>query len=375
MKSIINLTILTLMLISCSKTRVEINQNVNITKLKEWYHNEKVNNPGNDNLISDELQIGEVDWDNVAYFPESNLYRVPLTEDAVNPRLGQYLLLHEDINGHIISGEFAFILLKDTISNLNKDQILLLFPRIESFQNMPEQLQASMIKYNLNGDRIYSSSVKNSIVNYSNEKIIFNQKSLSLPTCQNEVCIDWYWVVFDENGEVSTETFLYTICMCNDISGGGAGGNGGSSTNACLNQTNTFMSQGHACFIPISNQVISSNSNEMTKRYSWKAFTAGSWGLISYETGKIKNVPLSSGGFIREYVDGSFAHTSLVPIGVNIGGTRTATDLGAIFNYTPWWVNEVLDFSIVSTVAGCSSVTQNWQSVADYRLSNNIVIE
>jgi hypothetical protein len=58
------------MLISCSKTRVEINQNVNITKLKEWYQNEKVNNSGNDNLISDELQIGEVDWDNVAYFPE-----------------------------------------------------------------------------------------------------------------------------------------------------------------------------------------------------------------------------------------------------------------------------------------------------------------
>jgi hypothetical protein len=39
-----------------------------------------------------------------------------------------------------------------------------------------------------------------------------------------EVCIDWYWTLYDEYGNVIRETYVYTTCE----SGGGGGGGGGS---------------------------------------------------------------------------------------------------------------------------------------------------
>jgi hypothetical protein len=39
-----------------------------------------------------------------------------------------------------------------------------------------------------------------------------------------EVCIDWYWTVYDEDGYIISETYAYTTC---ESSGGGGGGNDG----------------------------------------------------------------------------------------------------------------------------------------------------
>ncbi len=345
-----------------------------VQKLKDWYQKQKPPKVHSQNLDGDDLPEVEPDWDEVQYYPTTFLYKIPLDFEIDNPRVAQYLLLHQDNAGNILSGEYAFILLKDIQNNITKEGLETLFPKLTTFDDMPAELAASMVKYNLNGEFIDSKKVENSIISITEEKLEFVEKNAPLPECQATLCTDWYWTTW-LNGVVITESYLYTTCTCISYGGGGGTtGNGNNSPTSCQSQLTAFSNQGHSTFSPVAEQTLTETSSSIKKKYIWKAYTAGTWGLLSYEEGVIAKIPGPNNITVKQFE--SFTHTSMASVGFSIGGTRTFQDLGASINVTPFHVQEQLDFTVTHKVACIvTDITLPYTATAQFNITNNIGIE
>lgn len=133
-------------------------------------------------------------------------------------------------------------------------------------------------------------------------------------TQQDQFCIDWYWIWFDQTtGQVVEEFFLYTICY--DLCTGNYNGAGGT-----VPEINCEALAGNLQGGPVSISQgfgnISENQSTRTKLYSWIFYkqTQNLWFFVSHETGVHKKSPNGVWKWL------SLTHTSISRNGFVIGG-------------------------------------------------------
>jgi hypothetical protein len=326
------------------------------------------------------LQIlgkGEPDWNNTAYYPNENIYitHIKLKDETV---ANKYLVEEADKNGKITNANYYIVLTKDNPATLEKPIEAHLFGK----DQMPENFNGALLEYDLNNNVIFSKHYENGLITNEIDKLNFKQNAKNTKTgadpdlvnpneCGGEtiqVCIDWYWQTW-VNGELVYEEFLYTTCGCYATGGGGGGG-----TLTCEQQNQNFANLGNAIDGPITSMDDYNDGIIWIKSYNWGIYTAGTWGLLSYEKGTMekKHYPNHD---IWEYQ--SFTHTLIAEVGIVIGGTRTFTDLGATINISPskTRVDVRIDFSVSSKISCFSNaLTTPYNSNKTFYAPNTVII-
>jgi hypothetical protein len=160
--------------------------------------------------------------------------------------------------------------------------------------------------------------------------------------------------------------YTYTVTTCSGGNDGGISNPPPPPPNSCQEQAQAFLNAGSAIDDGQVNTFTEYNTgNEWKVVYDWKIFSAGTWGLVSFEKAILHKVFYP--GNISRWEYQSFTHDRLAPIGINVGGTRTFHDDGNTINPSPTGmvVWERIDFSTVSTVTGCpwvSPLPQSWNA-------------
>jgi hypothetical protein len=180
------------------------------------------------------------------------------------------------------------------------------------------------------------------------------------------VSIDWYWQTFVD-GVLVSEEYLFTTYECQ----AGGGGGGGTIALGCQAQLEAMVAAGTVMNnSPVTETTDMETDHEFVKRYSWKLFSAGSWGLISYEKGVLERVTYPNNTRLWEFK--SFDHMSIGEAGMGIGGTYSFADLGATINKTKYTAYVQVDFSV--TYKTCTlSLTNVYNGNNKFVAPNRIV--
>lgn len=117
----------------------------------------------------------------------------------------------------------------------------------------------------------------------------------------------------------------------------------------CNAEMASFVSEGSAVSQDINEVTVSNNGIEWNKAYDWKIFSAGTWGLLSYEDAKLTRVQYPN---ITRWEYQTVTHRLITDVGVSIGGTRTFEDLGPTINISPTrtMVSIRIDFKVTHAI-------------------------
>ncbi len=235
-------------------------------------------------------------------------------------------------------------------------------PETVSLKNIPKGFGGAIFKYDLKNNLIFNKHFVEGKVSTKTDiiKIKKNINFISVEPIGNEpvennapldkgcsyITIDWYWQTW-ENGILVNEEFLYSsnVPFCN----GGTGGGGGGGSESCAQINENFVNQGAATSGTITTRDDFNNGSIWRRSYNWPIFTAGTWGLLSYEKGTLEKVHYSSNNTDRwEFTD--FTHVRIAEAGTVLGGSRTFVDVDNTINIsasrTSAWVR--IDFSVTS---------------------------
>lgn len=247
---------------------------------------------------------------------------------------------------------------------------------------------ADVLFYDLFADKDYKYEENRGfkmVVKVNGEEVGLNNPMASYyQPCDNggfSLCDEWYAIeYYVDNGEIISITPLGTICLgC--IGGGGIAGGGGGGGNStppdpqltCEEKTEAYANEGNSMNGPVTEDPeIFINQYTRKKPYNWKIYSAGAWGLLSYEEATVERVQYvgTSYQYRWEYVD--FIHKRIAAVGSNFGGTRTFEDLGATINISPTKTKASvrIDFSVTSKILDapipCPDVTIPYNANKDF---------
>lgn len=222
---------------------------------------------------------------------------------------------------YILSGASGVIIINDLKNNL-----------IKSTHFLNGNIDNNKI------DKLITIS-KNSTINYKEQVNNLNDG----PDPIGVECTEWYWNTYI-NGELVSSIYVGTTCLG---SGGGGGSEGGTNGQELID----FINTGTVESGDINEMTISNNGTDWNVSYDWLIYSAGTWGLLSYENAALKKIHYSN--YSRwEYQ--TFTHNQIVDYGTSFGGNRTFEDIGATINMTQThqtaWVR--IDFKITHSVPG-----------------------
>jgi hypothetical protein len=326
-----------------------------VNDLKSWYASQK-SSAGLQNR--DTLQISDTisliqpvpDWDSTKYYIDDKTYITPLKDGDGSTTVSRSLVVTADESGNFVSAEFIFIRLTYAPNNLNLQDVIASYPRVFEFHDMPMNFKASMIKFNLAGEVIFSRHFENGMITATDERIrSLGRAPNTLPDGTEQVCIDSWWVTY-VNGEVVSIEFLWTNCYTIGGTGGTGGGTGTPNTNtSCEQQSDAFIAAGHAVSGPKSIETLSETQFAKNIAYKWRIYDAFTWFLTSIEDASLEKVytidPNTGSGMITKRFL-TFSHRKIYATGASYGGTRTFIDLGATINFSPEEVSERIDFTV-----------------------------
>ena len=258
--------------------------------------------------------------------------------------------------GTIINCKYVFIV-------MDKDHLKM----ISKLSYTPDELNGKIIPSGANGAIIVSDLKNNNItsIHFENGKIDKNKSDKLIYKFSNSinrnssgeinysnldpydiVCTQWYWNTYI-NGELVNSVYVGETCTGGGI--GGGGGNVGENGNA--QELFDFISMG---VVESGEPNVTTTFNDGTEwnvTYDWIIYTAGTWGLLSYEDATLRKIHYPN--YSRwEYQ--TFTHRLITDFGANVGGTRTFEDLGPTINNTPThqtaWVR--IDFKVIHSVTG-----------------------
>jgi hypothetical protein len=229
---------LSLAFISCKKTSVNEQDNSliseqTISNLKNWYESQ-LKQTTNSLIGSKKTLKAQPNWQETKFYTTEETFLTPLD---INNSSNTHIFLETKMNsnGQVISGKYIYI-----FSSLNSKYIITKNTLTLDFLKLkflPQNFIGSVVEADLQDNLIVSKNIENGIVVNSNKssiKFINTYKDKKGQTSTSNVdeqdpygveiiCTYWYWVVFDENGDVVSSTFAYSICT---PGGGGGGGNG-----------------------------------------------------------------------------------------------------------------------------------------------------
>jgi hypothetical protein len=159
--------------------------------------------------------------------------------------------------------------------------------------------------------------------------------------------IEWWYQIFDENGNLLFEEYVYSTYEC-----WGAGQGGGTPTNSqvCQLQAGIFMAQGNASS-ELLNSTVEETNLEKKVFTTWTIYKAGTWSISSIDRVIFNRPNLSSG-----WIFSSYTHLGDAAVGAIYGGTRTYNILSTeITNNWNIKVNLRIDYTVTST-AKCSFI-------------------
>ena len=152
---------------------------------------------------------------------------------------------------------------------------------------------------------------------------------------------------------ISNET-----CEC-QLYGIGCGGEEpppeGPDPTACQISAANFAAEGSSCSTNLNEQTVSNDGFTWNKTYDWSIYTAGTYGLVSYEKAVLMRV------FYPNWARWEFqtvTHETITDVGISIGGTRTFLYINSDINISPSKVMTTvgINFKVTHTVI-CQPVT------------------
>jgi len=320
-----------------------------------------------------------INWDKAQFFVDSKTYIVPVSINNQNTPYNdyKYLVLELDENNNVKKANYYDILLdKGTVTSPENSFIN---PDLIKFKEIPSTFTGAIIQYDIAQNKILTKHFEQGIlmtvkddkvsVKKSKNSIIVGNTAPLDPGC-SYVTIDWYWQTY-VNGSLVSEVYLFST---NSIYCGGEGGNGGGGT-PCGEQNEIFAAQGTATNGAITSVDVFVSETSWIKSYNWAIYTAGTWGLLSYEKGTMEKIHYSNND---RWEFQSFEHLHITEVGVVVGGTRTYTDMGATINIssTKMRVDEQIDFTGNSKVSCFTNpLTIPYNATKVFHAPNTVVYE
>lgn len=354
-----------LVLSSCKKESVKtielVEQKNQISKnLQAWYDNATKNQPQNAlRYLGNTLP----DWSTVIKSDKFFITQIKLA-NALNTY--KYFVTELDEKGSFVNGCYYMVVNTGLQKAVN---ILDVVVNEINNQKQASSFSGSVLKYDLAYNKRDGSKYKEGIKQDVDLNIEIKEKqnaeaqtkgvvpnsAISPANCAASGgfldCEDYYLITYDQiTGEILNVEYLYTDCVCIPGTGGG-GGNGGGGTATCEQQNEEFANMGHAVNGVVTENTIFNNGTDWKKGYNWVIYTAGPWGLISYEQGELKKVHYTTNN-IDLWEFQSFTHLTVLASGVNVGGTRTFSIVPPTINISPIKTSVFIEipFTVTSTV-------------------------
>ncbi|MEI7735206.1 MAG: hypothetical protein WCI49_07045 [Ferruginibacter sp.] len=355
-----------LILSSCKKEpgkHVEpVDQKTQISKdLQTWYVQAVKNQPQNAlHYLGNTLP----DWNTIVKADKFIITQIKLA-NALNTY--KYFVTELDEKGSFVNGSYYMIVNTGLQKAVN---ILDILVNELKHQKQAASFNGSVLKYDLAYNKKDGSKYKDGIKQNVDLNIEIKEKqdtgaqakgvvpnsAISPANCAASGgfldCEDYYLITYDQiTGEIINVEYLYTDCVCVPGTGGGGGNGGGGGTGTCAQQNEEFANMGHAVNGVVTENTILNNGTNWKKRYSWVIFTAGTWGLISYEEGELKKVHYATNN-IDLWEFQSFTHLTVLETGVNVGGSRTFSIVTPTINISPIKTSVFMEipFTVTSTV-------------------------
>jgi hypothetical protein len=308
-------------------------------KLQNWYTGQTAKGQPDGDKIKFFLNAGTPDWENAKQI--GNTFIAPVIINDNKSRGCKFLVTNANSDGSLASGKYIYVLKNKGAEGTALSCTVL--NEILTAKKANPDFSGAIVEYDLKHELISSKSFVNGKVDPAKvENVNFKFQSNKFTAqkvgggditpnyvnpCEGGVssCIDWFWQTY-VGGVLVNEEYLYTSCYCS--SGGGGAGSG----TACAQQNEIFVNQGTAISGAVTSVDNFNNGTIWIKSYNWPIFTAGTWGLLSYEKGTMEKIQYPNNIVRWEYQ--SFVHIRITEAGVVIGGTRTFQDLDNIINLT-----------------------------------------
>lgn len=379
-----------LILSSCKKEPVQyfepVDQKTQISKdLQTWYAQATKNQPQNAlHYLGNTLP----DWNTIVKADKFIITQIKL-DNALNTH--KYFVTELDEKGSFVNGSYYMIVNTGLQKSVNVLDIL-----VNELKNQKQaaSFNGAVLKYDLAYIKKDGSKYKDGIKENVDLNIEIKEKqdtgtqtkgiapnsAISPANCAASGgfldCEDYYLITYNQiTGEIINVEYLYTNCVCVPGTGGG-GGNGSGGTATCAQLNEEFANMGHAVNGVVTENTILNNGTNWKKSYSWVIFTAGPWGLVSYEQGELKKVHYSTNN-IDLWEFQSFTHLTVLETGTNVGGSRTFSVVTPTINISPikTSVFMTIPFTVTSTVncPGIPSLVQPFTSSKRFFAPNTII--
>lgn len=304
-----------------------------IANLKTWYNSQKSTQTNLSGSVFT-ASVGVIDWSNARFNVGEKTYIVPVTIPE-QKKCFVFLTANAASDGNIISGKYVFI-------NTDESQYKLLTAspidlNLLEGKVIPNNFSGAIIEQDMQHKYLGSKTFLNgNSLDLKKEMMVYKLKEFNNnePTPDNAPqeanCIDWYWQTW-VNGNLESEVYWFTTCTGGS---GGSGGGGGGGVSTCAAEAMAFLNQNITLPNgPLNEYTFSNDGTNWIKMYDWKIFTAGPWALISYEKATLQKITYPNNYTRWEFQ--SVEHVGVTEAGMNVGGTRTHSELPPIYNITP----------------------------------------
>lgn len=317
-----------LVLLSCNKEEIPAQKDVSVTEktvidqLKTLYASEL-----KDNRAVFVFSQGEPEWDKAKFSGIANNYLIPVRTGFTkkNDKFEVQKFLRLTVDENKMSGDYLYIISEKDKQLENIDQALAKINFAETGNEKFTTGLPGIVKSPLKTGKDEKQTGIHSKLNILPTKRGAN----GAPEPQNilpEACtgvlvqIDWYYQQYDNYGNLIYEEYLYSTTECWGENGGG-GGSGDPTVN-CSQAAIGFVSEGSSVSELLSSNTTLSKPLDKVDRYNWKIYSAGTWGIVSWDVINWKRTSATSA-----WTYFSYSHSSDSEVGASFGGTRTYTIL------------------------------------------------
>lgn len=221
-------------LFSCKKETFTPLEQVNTSKisyLKNWYELHKTSDAGQYSRDEFTLFPQNIMWESCSYFPESNKYVFSIN-DYQNAELNilKLFVLYVSEVGEVVNSEYIFIRTSDITTGMTIPEIMAVYINVFDEEEIPANLEVSIIKFSLDGTRLFSKHIENQEITETDEQIQSVERAPM--EAGIEFCVDHWWVIY-VNGQVYSIEYTGSDCYCYGCNQNGGGGGSGSSNSNC----------------------------------------------------------------------------------------------------------------------------------------------
>lgn len=301
--------------------------NTSVQQAKNWYQNEISKTKSASRSTAGAIPLSNLspEWYKSRRSIGGDALIIPVdSKQASGISVTRSLVVEQNEQGEVSKGYISYVLSKDEANT-----------GITGAEDIPGDFSGAVINYSVDGNFISAIHYENGTTTDKQDNIVVKQhannfaggtaaNNIEAPGCEDgmSVCIDWYWQSW-ENGVLVSEVYIGTTCRCYGGGSGGGGGGGGSNgeptpEEMCMRQSQVFFDQGKVVSQLMSAVEVLQHDNIKVDDVSWKIYSAGTWGIVSFE-----RLTWQRAAPNLAYVFSNYTSLGDSEIGASIGGTRT----------------------------------------------------